>query len=397
MHGLIHNFEQYKSVLNSFLLDVAIIDRDHKVIFQNTVCEETYGEKLGEYCFKAFGKHNEICENCRFSNVFNSEEPSELEQNGGCVISSIQNGDKKTPAFLIFPRNVTKQKVLEKKLRKAVKLAQDERAKVEAIVASIGDGMIIQDRSFKILYMNDALKNMVGDHVGEFCYKAIHDKESICEDCQVEKAFNDGKIHTREQKVLIGKDTKYVENTASPLRNASGEIIGAVEIVRNITRRKKAEDALKKAKDELEYQVEKRTAELSRKNIALKEILEQIELEKKQMAERVRTNVDKLLLPTIKKIKRESPRVDREYINILEKNIKELTSSFGVKLTSKEMNLTPKEIDICILIKEGFTGKEIAKMHNLSFKTIASHRYNIRRKLGISSQKINLATYLNSL
>ncbi len=205
-------------------------------------------------------------------------------------------------------------------------------------------------------------------------------------------------IHTHEHKVkLPSGEIRWQQWTNRAIFDENGHIVEVQDVGRDITERKQTEEELLKAKNELEFQIEKRTTELARKNIALKEILDQIELEKKQMSERVRANVDKLLLPIIKKLTGKSSHLDKGYLEMLEKNIKNLTASFGINLGSNHFNLTTKEIEICNLIKEGFTGKEIATMHNLSFKTIASHRYNIRKKLGISSKKINLASYLRSL
>ncbi|MFK7825461.1 MAG: helix-turn-helix transcriptional regulator [Oligoflexales bacterium] len=56
--------------------------------------------------------------------------------------------------------------------------------------------------------------------------------------------------------------------------------------------------------------------------------------------------------------------------------------------------LSPKEIQICNMIKNGLTVKEIAQMFHLSPRTVDKHRENIRKKLGLKSKKINLATYL---
>lgn len=156
-------------------------------------------------------------------------------------------------------------------------------------------------------------------------------------------------------------------------------------------------DALKKLNEELEFHVEEKTNELQRKNIALTEVLNQLEIEKQNLANKVHVNVQKLLLPVIEKLMEKASSIDSRYLMMIKQNLENLTSSIGVKLSSSAHNLTMKEIELCTLIKGGFSVKEIAAMHNLSERTVESHRYSIRRKLGLSSSKINLASYLNQL
>ncbi|MGB2929398.1 MAG: helix-turn-helix transcriptional regulator, partial [Desulfobacterales bacterium] len=60
------------------------------------------------------------------------------------------------------------------------------------------------------------------------------------------------------------------------------------------------------------------------------------------------------------------------------------------------LKLTPSEIQIANLVKQGMTSKQIAKMFNLSRRTIETHRRNIRDKIGLKSKKANLRTYLLS-
>jgi DNA-binding CsgD family transcriptional regulator len=47
-----------------------------------------------------------------------------------------------------------------------------------------------------------------------------------------------------------------------------------------------------------------------------------------------------------------------------------------------------------MMIKNGFTSKEIAHLLNISHHTVKTHRKSIRRKLNIKNADINLASYL---
>lgn len=134
--------------------------------------------------------------------------------------------------------------------------------------------------------------------------------------------------------------------------------------------------------------------EMVRKNIALSEIIKQIDFEKEKIKQEVAINVETFLIPVLKKLYLKGG--PRSYIHLLEHNLKELVSSFGLKITDKKARLTPKEIELCNMIQSGLSTKEIAELLNVSPLTINKHRRNIRKKLGISNKESNLTSYLRT-
>jgi PAS domain S-box-containing protein len=143
-------------------------------------------------------------------------------------------------------RDITERKTAEEAL-----IAEKNRT--EAILAAIGDGISIQDTNFRVLYQNQILKDLVGDHIGEFCYRAYERKNDRCEGCPVALSFEDGGVHKAERTAPTDKGPITVENTASPLRNSAGRIVAGIEVVRDITERKKNEDQILLAKQDWEH------------------------------------------------------------------------------------------------------------------------------------------------
>lgn len=165
-----------------------------------------------------------------------------------------------------------------------------------------------------------------------------------------------------------------------------------VALVRDITERKLVEEALK----ESEQKLKKQKLALEQKNLALQEILGQIEIEKKQIKEGVVANVEELLLPSLRKLRRKGSALDNKHIDLLEKSALQLTSGFGMRVSERRWRLTPREIEICNMIKSGLSSKEIAELISVSSRTIEIHRNNIRKKMGLSRKKVNLTTHLQS-
>jgi PAS domain S-box-containing protein len=122
-----------------------------------------------------------------------------------------------------------------------------EITKAEGVLAAIGDGLIVLDKTFKVLYENQIHRDMMGDHTGEYCYMAYQKRQSICAGCPVVQTFKDGEVHRVQREIQDDKQTRYFEITASPLKDSAGEIVAGIEVVRDITERKQAEEVVKEA------------------------------------------------------------------------------------------------------------------------------------------------------
>ena len=170
------------------------------------------------------------------------------------------------------------------------------------------------------------------------------------------------------------------------LHDGDGIVNGAVWIGRDITRCTQAEIALVEQKHLLEQ-----------KEAALREILHQTKGEKERMEQHVQANVDHLLNPVIDKLREKSTPEQQQFLELLDSNLKQITSHFGSDISSRMLKLTPKEISICNMIKNGFSSKQISDALHISTRTIETHRNSIRRKLHLSGKSVNLTTYLNFL
>jgi len=133
---------------------------------------------------------------------------------------------------------------------------------------------------------------------------------------------------------------------------------------------------------------------LKETNTALRTVLARIEEEKREVYRDIRANVEKVLMPILQELSIAVPRSQRKYIEMLGDSLEEITAPFINRISAKYRSLTPTEIQICHMIRNGLRTKEIAQIRGVSPATVSRHRERVRRKLGISNEDVNLTTYL---
>ncbi len=157
---------------------------------------------------------------------------------------------------------------------------------------------------------------------------------------------------------------------------------------------------LKQKEVDLEFAmelIEQDKQALEEKNIALREILSKIEEEKKILKNQFATNIDHAIMPTLLRLEESSHPAARKIVQTLRRDLEEVASPFIGRIKNQFASLSPRELEICHLIKRGMTTKEIAEMLRLSPATVQKFRELIRRKLNLTNSEINLNTFMQSL
>jgi len=114
---------------------------------------------------------------------------------------------------------------------------------------ALGDGLSIQSTHFKILYQNKIHKERNGDHTGKYCYRAYAHQDNVCDECPVKMAFNDRQIHKTDKSYAIDKGLTTFEITASPLIDKNNNIIGGIEVMRDITECRRTEESIQNSEN----------------------------------------------------------------------------------------------------------------------------------------------------
>jgi PAS domain S-box-containing protein len=284
-------------------------------------------------------------------------------------------------------RDITERKRAEWMLR-----ASGERHRL--ILGTAMDGFWLVDTQGHLLEVNEAYCRMSGYTEQELLTMSISDLEAT--ELPVQTASHIQRIvskgEDRFESVHRRKDgsTFNVEVSVQFKPIEGGRIVG---FMRDITARRKAEESLRESEEKLRA----RSQELEEMNSTLKVLLKQREQDQKEIEEKVHSNVKQLVLPYIEKLKKRKSGEDAEYLNIIETNLHGVLSSLATTTSGKLHRLTPQELLVANLIKDGRQDKDISEMLTSSINTIKAHRRNIRKKLGLTKGKANLRTFLSNL
>jgi PAS domain S-box-containing protein len=287
--------------------------------------------------------------------------------------------------------DITQRKRAEEALRQS-----EERHRM--LLEASPDPIVVYDMEGKATYVNPAFVETFGWSSEELLGARIDfvPEESWPETrTAIARMLRGERIQSFETRRLT-KDEKIldIQLSSSVFYDRDGNPVGNIVILRDITLRKQAEDALRKREAELAAQ----SRHLEEVNAALNDLLKRRDEDRADLEERVIANVKELVLPYVEKLKSSSSYSEQmTLVGILESNIKEVVSPFASKLSSRFLSLTPTEIQVASLIRDGKSSKEIAALLNASDNTVRSHRFHIRSKLGIKNKKVNMMSYLKSL
>ncbi len=275
------------------------------------------------------------------------------------------------------------------------------------VINSLSAHIAIIDEEGVILETNKAWQQFanIGGAEGDFSFIG-QNYLKLCDETTGDEARDAHVVAEGIRSVIRGETEEFLYDYPchSPdgqhwfyMRSIRLDSDGPVQVIishEEITALKQTEEALRKSKDAIEAQ--KRNLEET--NIALKVLLRQRDEDKQELEQKVLTNIKDLVFPYIERLKRAPLRAkDKTNVEIIESHLNEVISPLMQRLTHLNILLTPQEMQIAALVKDGKTSKEIADVLHVSETTVHFHRKNLRNKFGIKNRSTNLRSYLMSL
>ena len=276
-----------------------------------------------------------------------------------------------------------------------------------AVINSLSAHIAILDKNGVILETNRAwntysYKNGMPEN---YDFKGMNYLR-VCDTAEGEDALDSRNIATGIRKVINGEITEFLfdypchtEDSKHwyymrAIRMSDTKPVRVIISHEDITALKLVEEALRESREELQEQKQG----LEEANIALKVLLKHRENDKLELEKNVLTNVKALVLPYVEKLKEVplKPR-NKTLVEIIENHLKDIISPLLQKFSNAKIILTPQEIKVVALIKDGKSSKEISDILTISETTVNFHRKNLRKKFGLKNRQMNLRSYLISM
>jgi PAS domain S-box-containing protein len=209
----------------------------------------------------------------------------------------------------------------------------------------------------------------------------------------LDRCFDGETVHYERQIGFSGREQRVFQVNYYPYFADKRNVTHAVVVTHDIAERKKVEQALR----ERERELERKTIKLEEVNAALRVLLKKRDDDKRDLKEKVLLNIHEMIMPYVEKLKKSELNTrQKAFTEILESNLKDIASPFSHSLSSKYLGLTPTELQVANLIRQGINTKGIAELLHVSRRTIETHRDGLRKKLGLKGKKANLRTHLMS-
>jgi len=316
----------------------------------------------------------------------------------------LEIGVRERTAELMHVNKVLQREISERKRAEAVLKESEE--KYNQFFKTSRDCVFITSKDGRLVDLNDAAVELFGySSRDELLQKKMPyvyaNKEERAKHARVIAECGYVKEYPIDLRRKDGS-VRHALITAVARYDVSGGTIGFQGTIRDVTEQRRVEKELRKYREDLESMVAERTSELEDKtrnlqevNTTLNVLLQKREEDRKILEENLVANISSLVLPYIGGIRRNNLDAQQQLcLEAIEKNLSGIVSPLLKNI--QQFELTPREIQIVSLIKDGKTTKEIASALGIGEGSIDTHRKNIRKKMGLN-RSCNLQSHLRFL
>ena len=402
--ALLAGGEQYRTLLEASPDPIAVYDLDGAVVYLNKSFQKTFGWSLEELLAKripfvppeAEPETREAIGRIMSGEEVVNFETRRLTRHGRILevqISSalFKDASGRPVGDIVILRDITERKHVYRAL------FQSE-SKYRAIFENTVTATALLDRQGRITLANSEFERLLRIDRTELqgtrqWLECFFDKEPE------QWLAPEGEFAPHKRRAPIKFETrlrnrhgheKFVLGQIAEVPGTPDRILSLLDMTERIT----AERELKKRDEELRAQC----AHLEDAHAALKVVLRHRENDRREIENDLQFNVARLVLPLLQAMRSRVHQPEAvSLLEVIESNLRNVVSPLLRRISSEYFGLTPMEVKIAGLVKEGKTTKEISVLLHVSDNTIIFHRNNIRRKLGLRNRRTSLKSFLTSL
>jgi PAS domain S-box-containing protein len=277
--SLLQNYEQYRQLVEASPIAIGA-QCDGKIVFINTAAARLFGtsntkqivgKTLYDFLHSEFKEitkqlfqqvREKKTEISPFEAKINRLDGTSLDVEIAAAYFTYLN----KPAVQFSLHEISKRKRMEE-------LVFQSKQDWEDTFHTITDMITLHDKDFNIIYANKAAQRILNlpplkNNKLYKCFRYYHGTDSPPDGCPSCECLKTGKPTNFE--IFEPHLNMYIEIRAMPRLDRNNRLIGLIHIARDVTERKRTEEEIQKAKDELELRVEERTSELRATNEQLK-------------------------------------------------------------------------------------------------------------------------------
>jgi PAS domain S-box-containing protein len=283
--------------------------------------------------------------------------------------------------------------------KRAERALRDAEARYRGLIEFLPDAVIVSNAEERIVFANPAAARLIGASapeklVGRSVFEFFHTSSHATVRARSQAALAEGVAGPAERRCVVRSDQTVldVDTAVTPIQFDNQPCV--LRVNRDVTARVQAEEELLQKDREISLQLGK----IEKLNAALTALLEHREQESQRHLASLHTTLEQIVLAHVETLKGTILTADqRILIEVIEANLRNVAASFVRQLDAWKLQLTPTEIQVADMVRLGKRTKEIARLLHVSPSAIAFHRNNLRIKLGLTGQPINLVSYLRTM
>jgi len=229
-------------LFNQVPVNIAVIDRDYRIVDSNTKFITTFGDWQGKKCHRAYKNRKSVCRDCQAAKTFADgnvrDSLEKLKDRMGNLryylvrISPYRNANGEITHVMEMCTDVTDQVMLNEQYR--------------TIFDNVPCFVTVVDRDFEIITANKLFRETFGESSGIHCFESYKKRKGVCEECPATLVFEDGKTHHSLQEGYdkAGKKVVYMV-TVSPYAKEDKKVTSVIEMALDVTKTFMLENRLK--------------------------------------------------------------------------------------------------------------------------------------------------------